>query len=100
MNTVNGLLGYSDFDPTHNQSAYGTPRLSAYGAELRATPPMMVIDHYPTFPYMGNPNYESWQFYANSITEAILAETQGYGGIAPLGLQPLANAPQPYEGLL
>lgn len=100
MNQPDGFLGYSGFDPSHNQSAFGTPRLSAYGAELRSTMPMMQVDHYPSFPYMGDPNYQSWQFYANSITEAILAQTTGYGGIAPLGLQPLVNQPQPYAGLL
>jgi len=99
MNQPNGFLGYSGFNPTVNQDAFGTPRLSPYGAELRQTPPMMTIDFYPTFPYRGNFNYHGWQFYADSITEAILARTQGYGGIAPLGLQPLANTPEPWEGL-
>jgi len=98
MNTPNGLNGYSDFNPEWNQAEYGTPRLSGYGAELRATSPMMMVDWYPTAPYLGNLNYESWQFYANSVTEAVLAQTQGYGGIAPLSLQPLVNAPEPYMG--
>ncbi len=98
MNTPNGLNGYSDFNPQWNQAAYGTPRISGYGLELRATSPMMMVDWYPTSPYLGNLNYESWQFYANSMTEAILAQTQGYGGIAPLSLQPLVNAPEPYMG--
>lgn len=98
MNSTNGLNGYSDFNPEWNQAEYGTPRLSGYGAELRSTPPMMMVDWYPTAPYLGNLNYESWQFYANSVTEAVLAQTQGYGGIAPLSLQPLVNAPEPYMG--
>lgn len=99
MNQPDGYLGFSGFDPTVGQAGYGTPRLSAYGDQLRGTPPMMIVDWYPTAPYLGGLDYQSWQFYANSITEAILAETRGYGGIAPLSLQPLADLPYPYEGM-
>lgn len=92
-------LGYYGYDPSHNQAEYGTPRTSPWGDALRATPPMMLVDQYPTAPYQGNLNYNGWQFYANSITEAILAETHGYRGEAPLGLQPLPQMPEPWEGL-
>lgn len=91
------IYPYFSFDPTHNQAEYGTPRNSAYGAEVRATPPMMTIDRYPSFPYMGNLNYNGFQVYFNSITESLLARTMGYGGIAPIELQPLVDAPQPWE---
>lgn len=92
-------LGYVGYDPTHNQAWYGTERRSGYGQVLKSTPPMMRIDQYPTAPYMGDLNYNGVQVYFNSITEAILAETHGYRGIAPLSLQPLADYPEPYDGL-
>lgn len=95
----NEQFGYVGYDPTHNQAEYGTPRVSAFGEVYRAIPPMMRIDQYPTSPYQGNLNYNGAQFYANSVTEAILAETHGYRGEAPLALQPLVNAPEPWQGL-
>lgn len=91
--------GYVGYDPTHNQAWYGTQRVSGYGQALRATAPMMLVDRYPTAPYMGDLNYNGFQVYFNSITEAILAETHGYRGIAPLDLQPLPDNPEPWEGL-
>lgn len=93
-NLISGQIGY---DPTHNQAEWGTPRASAYGWEARATPPMMIVDYYPTFPYLGNQNYNGLQIYANSITESLLAYTHGYRGIEPLTRQPLANQPYPYQ---
>lgn len=85
------------FDPTHNEAEQGTPRISPYGQALRATPPMMQVDLYPTFPYRGYLDFKAYQIYANSITEGLLAYTLGYRGIEPLDKQPLANMPYPYD---
>lgn len=109
MSNINGLTsplyqptgptGYVGYDPTHNQAWYGTQRVSGYGQALLATPPMMRIDQYPTDPYMGDLNFGSVQVWFNSMPEYVLAETHGYRGIAPLGLQPLPDYPEPWEGL-
>lgn len=85
------------YDPSHNQAEWGTPRVSGYGSEVRATPPMMMVDYYPTAPYRGYANYNGWQFYSPSITEALLAYTHGYQGIEPISEQPLSNQPYPYQ---
>lgn len=95
-----GPLGYFGYDPTNNQSAYGTPRVSPYGLLLRATPPMGAIDRFPTFPYRGEQNYHGRQGYVPPVTEAIIAQTQGYTGEAPLFLQPQVDRPEPWTALV
>lgn len=96
---------YEWFDPTHNQAGMGDVRISPYGGELRATPPIASTaapaitgyDQYPTFPYRGNFNYMGWQFYVSPVTEAIFAYTHGYQGLQPITTQPIVSNPYPWE---
>jgi len=99
LNTQYLPLGrdFIGYDPTHNEAEQGTPRFSAYGTMLRATPPMMQVDLFPTFPYKGYLDFKAFQIYSNSMTEAILAYTLGYRGLEPLENMPLSHLPYPYQ---
>jgi hypothetical protein len=85
------------FNPTQNQSEFGTPRVSGYGLAARSTAPMAGVDYFPTWPYRGQLNFTGSQFFASAKTESLYAETFLYRGIAPLTLQPLINKPYPYQ---
>ncbi len=85
------------FNPTQNQSEFGTPRNSPYGYELKATPPMGGVAYYPTSPFVGIKNYIGAQGFGHAYPDILYAETSGYTGIAPLELQPLIGKPYPYQ---
>lgn len=85
------------FNPTQNQSEFGTPRVSGYGLAQRSTAPQAGVDYFPTWPYRGMLNYTGAQFFASPRVESLYAETFLYRGIAPLTLQPLINKPYPYQ---
>ena len=85
------------FNPTQNQSEFGTPQRSVWGFELKATPVHGILDYFPTWPYRGLVDFTGAQFFAPPTTESIFARTHLYIGIAPIALQPLVNAPYPYE---
>lgn len=85
------------FNPTQNQSEYGTPRHSPIGLIYQSIPPMASIDYFPTDPYRGRIDYTGSQGYTSDMPESLFAQTHLYRGIAPLGLQPLIDRPYPYE---
>ncbi len=85
------------FDPTFNQSEYGTPRHSPYGVEARGMESHGILDYFPTYPYRGRVDYTGAQMYANNPPDSIFARTHGYRGVAPLGLQPIIDRGLPYE---
>ena len=85
------------FNPTQNQSEFGTPRASGYGVSQRATAPQAGVDYFPTWPYRGMLNFTGSQFFASAKVESLYAETFLYRGIAPVTLQPLINKPYPYQ---
>ena len=85
------------FNPTQNQSEFGTPRSSGFGIAQRMTAPMAAVDYFPTWPYRGQLNFTGAQFFASARYEALYAETFLYRGVAPLTLQPLINKPYPYQ---
>jgi hypothetical protein len=85
------------FNPTQNQSEFGTPRVSGYGIAARATAPMAAVDYFPTWPYRGALNYTGRQAFGNSPPESLYARTTLYRGIAPIQLQPIINKPYPYQ---
>lgn len=86
------------FDPSLNQSEAGTPRTSPYGTALRATAPMAAIDYFATYPLQrGSDNYGGTQEWRSPDYESIYAEEFGYQGVAPIRLQPMIDAPLPYE---
>jgi len=86
------------FNPTQNQSEFGTPRASGYGLAQRATSPIASVDYFPTWPYRGSLNYAGAQFFSsNARAESLYAETFLYRGVAPLTLQPIINKPYPYQ---
>ena len=88
---------YIGFNPTLNQSEWGTPQHSPYGNGLRSTPPMAQVDYFPSYPYRGQMYYTGAQMFAASLGESLYARTHLYRGIAPLELQPLINKPYPYQ---
>jgi hypothetical protein len=85
------------FNPTQNQSEFGTPRASGYGQSALATSPIAGVDYFPSWPYRGALNFTGSQVFGNSITESLYASTFLYRGIAPIQLQPLINKPYPYQ---
>jgi hypothetical protein len=85
------------FNPTQNQSEYGTPRTSGYGMIARMTPPMAGVDYFPSYPYRGSMNNMGAQGYGSTPPDNLYARTHLYRGIAPVTLQPLINKPAPYR---
>lgn len=94
MKRVNDHIG---FDPTRNQSEYGTPRHSSYGNELNSTSPKGAIDFFPTFPYRHDFNFAGAQMFADPVTDTLYNDSFGYRGVAPLGLQPIYDLPEPWS---
>lgn len=88
---------YIGYNPTINQSEYGTPNVSAYGAQILKTPAYGIIDYFPTFPFRGVRNYVGAQGYGHPISEMLYARLTGYRGILPINELPLINKPFPYQ---
>lgn len=85
------------FNPTQNQSEYGSPQTSPYGLELRATHPLAKLDYYPTDPYRLFRNYGGNQVYGFIPADMYYALLFGYRGIMPIEELPLINKPLPYQ---
>lgn len=85
------------YNPTMNQSEYGTPRFSEYGNQIRSTPRYGIIDYFPTFPFRGVRNYVGAQSFGHPVSEMLYARLRGYRGILPINELPLINKPYPYQ---
>ena len=85
------------FNPTQNQSEFGTPRASGFGVAARLTAPMAAVDYFPSWPYRGQIDFTGAQGFGAGQTEGLYAATFLYRGIAPIQLQPLINKPYPYQ---
>lgn len=85
------------FNPTQNQSEFGTPQSSPWGRSLRATPPMASIDYYPSFPYKGQVDFSGRQLFGGPPDSSVYANSHGYRGIIPVTAMPLINRPYPYQ---
>lgn len=85
------------FNPTQNQSEFGTPQVSPYGLALRATPPQARLDYYPTWPYKGQIDYSARQLFGGPQDNSIYAQSHGFRGILPVTAMPLINRPYPYQ---
>jgi hypothetical protein len=85
------------YNPTQNQSEFGTPRSSPFGVALRFTPPMARVDYFPSYPYRGLIDYTGDQAIVAPQPESLPVRTFGYRGIAPVTLQPLIVTPYPYQ---
>lgn len=95
QNAPNG--SHIGFNPTVNQSEYGTPRYSPYGLQIRSTPAYGEMGYFPTFPFRGVRNYVGAQRYGHPVSEMLYARLHGYRGILPINELPLINKPRPYE---
>lgn len=95
-NAIQKIIAAIGYNPTANQSEYGNPKTSGYGAEVSATPPQARLDYFPTFPYRSGFNYLGSQVYFDPMTETLYADTFGYRGITPLSLQPVYDIPEPW----
>ena len=85
------------FDPTVNQSEYGTPRTSGWGTAVRGTESMAEVDYFPSYPYRGKFQFTGVQHTAPLNQPALYGRLQLFGGIAPVTLQPLILKPYPYQ---
>jgi hypothetical protein len=85
------------FDPTTNQSEFGTPRSSGFGVAVRSTAPQAGIDYFPTYPYRGKFQYAGFQGHMDLNQPALYGRVALYQGIAPITLQPLIYKPYPYQ---
>ena len=85
------------FNPTANQAEFGTPQVSPYGLQLRATPPQAALDYYPSWPYKGQIDFSSRQLFGGIPDPSIYAQSHGYRGILPVTALPLINRPYPYQ---
>jgi len=88
---------YIGYNPTINQSEYGTPRESGYGIQIRTNPRYGIIDRFATFPFRGIRNYVGAQSYGHPISEMLYSRLHGYRGVLPINQLPLINKPFPYE---
>jgi hypothetical protein len=96
------MMFRSDFDnigfnPTQNQSEFGTPRFSGYGVSANATAPMAATDYFPSWPYKGQIDYTGAQGFGGPFNESIYGRTFLYRGIVPITLLPIINTPYPYQ---
>src|SRR5262245_7792422 len=85
------------FNPTGNQSEFGTPRTSGFGQAARATAPMAQLDYYMSWPYKGNIDYSGAQVFTGPFNESLYGRTYLYRGIVPITYQPLVRKPYPYQ---
>lgn len=101
------------FDPTLNQSEYGTPRSSVWGMLARLVaksgfrldssiqPGEAAVypngNFFPSFPFRGVRDFNGRQAYGSQPSEQLYARTQGYRGILPINQLPLINKPLPYK---
>lgn len=88
---------YIGFNPTINQSEYGTPRTSIYGLQMRLTSPHGGVDYFPTFPFRGVRNYVGAQRFGHPVSEMLYARLRGYRGVLPINEIPIIDKPLPFQ---
>lgn len=88
---------YIGYNPTINQSEFGTPQKSNYGLQILSTPAYGIIDAFLSFPFRGVRNYVGAQGFGHPVSEMLYSRTRGYGGILPINELPLIRKPYPYE---
>lgn len=88
---------YIGFNPTQNQSEYGTPQRSSYGAQVMETPRYGILDYFPSFPFRGVRNYVGSQGFGHPVSEMLYARTNGYRGILPINQLPIIQKPYPFD---
>lgn len=91
-------IGYS---PQYSQERWGNPQTSDFGNAIRCCwNPYAGIntEWFPAYPYLNvDNNYFGYQLANVPPSELLYANTFGYRGILPLGLQRISPQPYPYE---
>lgn len=93
---MRGRYLYKGFDPTGNQSEYGTPQSSLQGMGLRCT----RVVGYPTvlpFKYMQYKNVTGIVNVGTYVFVSPYWERRNFGGQVPLKTQPAYQRPQPWD---
>ena len=85
------------FNPTSNQSEFGTPRNSGFGVGARNTAPLAAVDYFPSWPYKGQIDYSGGQLFMGPFNDSLYGRTYLFRGIMPVTVQPLIRKPYPYQ---
>lgn len=88
------------FNPETIQSSWGDPQTSPFGDSVRGGFRPYSGVNYEWFefqPYYWPTNFYGQQFAGVDPPEYLYGEYWGYRGVLPLGLQPVSDAPYPYE---
>lgn len=79
---------------------YGNPQTSSFGNAIRrGWNPYSGVDYgrFPYEPYMDYQDFFGYQLATVPPSEYLFADTFGYRGILPIGLQRVSPEPYPYE---
>lgn len=90
------MYKYRGFDPTKNQSEFGTPQVSETGVVLKTS---RIIGQTTVLPfhYMNFKNQVGGVSVGTYITVSPVPDDYGYEGEVPLKIAPVYSRPKPWE---